>query len=470
MARARLAATSGRGYNAGAMSESHDPAAPGGGPDDLPAGLRKKAAGFPDAPGVYFMKDAKGVTLYVGKAKSLRGRVSSYFQPSAEHVEKNRAMVEKVRDIEFLLAPSEVDALLMEARLIKDIQPRYNVNLKDDKSFPLLAISQGEDFPRVEVTRERDEARFQYYGPFANAHDLRAALKILQSIFRFRTCTLNIAEGDERRRHFRPCLLWNIGMCTAPCAAKIGREAYAEDVRALKKLLGGKRAELLGELRDKMEAAASERRYEAAAGFRDQIRAVEGLQKKAKFGEIYTGDLTPLDPLATTTSLQEILELDRLPRTIEGTDISCLSGKEAVGSLVSFIDGQPFKSGYRRFRIRTVADTDDYGMMREVVRRRFTRLARDGQSFPEVLLLDGGVGHLNSVLEEFRVLGLEPPLTLALAKHDGDHLFRQGVEGRLEIDRRAPGFRLLQRVRDESHRFAQHYHHILRRKKVLEEE
>ncbi len=438
--------------------------------DDLLAVLRKKAAGFPDAPGVYFMKDEKGIVLYIGKAKSLRSRVSSYFQPAADLPAKNRAMVEKVRDVEVLEAPSEVDALLMEARLIKDVQPRYNVNLKDDKSFPLLAISRREDFPRVEVTRDRDDTRFHYYGPFTNAADLRSALKILQSIFKFRTCTIDIREGDDKRRHFRPCLLHSIAMCTAPCAARVTKETYAQDVQSLKKLLRGKRAELVKALRKKMEAAAADRRYEEAASFRDQIRAVESLNRRAKFGEIYSGDLTPLDPLATSANLQGLLGLSSLPRTIEGIDISNLSGKEAVGSLVCFVDGQAFKSGYRRFRIRTVTVTDDYAMMQEVVRRRFTRLAEEGQAFPDILLLDGGLGHLNAVMGEFQRLAIEPPLVLALAKHDGDHLFRAGVEGRLEIDRRAAGFRLLQRVRDESHRFAQHYHHVLRRKKVLGEE
>lgn len=433
------------------------------------AELRKKAAGFPDAPGVYFMKDANGVVLYVGKAKSLRSRVASYFQPSADLEAKNRAMVEKVHDIEFLAAPSEVDALLMEARLIKDVQPRYNVNLKDDKSFPLLAVSKGEDFPRVEVTRDRDDTRFRYYGPFTNAHDLRAALKILQSIFRFRTCTIDIREGDDARRFFRPCLLWSIQMCTAPCAAKVTKEAYAQDVRSLKKLLGGRRQALLRDLEQRMQEASEARRYEEAATLRDQRKAVESLQRRAKFGEIYAGDLTPLDPLASSGSLQAMFGLERLPRTVEGIDISHLGGKESVASLVSFVDGQPFKSGYRRFKIRTVEEVDDYASMREVVRRRFTRLAEEGQAFPDLLLLDGGLGHLNSVLVEFKRLGIAPPLTVALAKHDGDHLFRAGQESRMEVDRRAPGFRLLQRVRDEAHRFAQHYHHVLRRKKVLEE-
>lgn len=440
--------------------------------DELPdvlTELRKRTAAFPDAPGVYLMKDERGVVLYVGKAKSLRSRVGSYFQPSADLEPKNRAMVEKVRDIEILVTASEVDALLAEARLIKDVQPRYNVNMKDDKSFPLLAISKGEDFPRLEVTRDRDEARFQYYGPFTSSQDLRSALKILQSVFKFRTCTIGIREGDEALRRFRPCLLYSIDLCTAPCAGKITKAQYAQDIQSVKRLLRGQRQELAAELQEKMKQASAERRYEEAAVWRDQVRALENLQKRARHGDLYAGELTPLDPLQSGTSLRELLALDHLPRTVEGIDVSHLAGNEAVASLVSFVDGQPFKSGYRRFRIKTVQDIDDYASMREVVRRRFTRLAAEGLSFPDVLLLDGGLGHLHAVEAEFRALGLTPPLTLALAKHDGDHLFRMGSDRRLDIDRRAAGFRLLQRVRDESHRFAQHYHHVLRRKKVMDE-
>ncbi|MBI3270179.1 MAG: excinuclease ABC subunit UvrC [Planctomycetes bacterium] len=429
--------------------------------------LREKVAGFPDGPGVYLMKDDRGRVLYVGKAKSLRQRVGSYFQPSADHEPKVQALVEAVRDVEFLDAPSEVDALLAEARLIKDIQPKYNVQLKDDKSFPLLAISKNEDFPRVEVTRDVDPKNWQYFGPFANAGDLRAALKILQGVFKFRTCTIPIREGDDARRYFRPCILHSIRMCTAPCAALIGRESYAEDIESLKTILAGRRRELVRELEAKMKAAAEARRYERAAGFRDQLRAIDSLGRRGRFRDVFDGDVTPIDPREGTEGLRRMLGLAGTPRTVEGIDIAHLGGEDTVASLVSFVDGAPFKPGYRRYRIRSVEGIHDPASMREVVRRRFTRLVEEESVFPDVLLLDGGLGQMHAVEAEFGALGIRPPLLLALAKHEGDHLFRSGGNTPLEVDRRDPGFRLLQQVRDEAHRFAQHYHHLLRRKKLV---
>lgn len=431
------------------------------------AEIRAKVAAFPDLPGVYLMKDDKGRVLYVGKAKSLRHRVASYFQPGADHPPKVRALVETVRDVEFLEAPSEVDALLAEARLVKDIQPKYNIQLKDDKSFPLLAISKNEDFPRVEFTRDLDLKNWQYYGPFASATDLRAALKILQGVFRFRTCTIPIADGDEKRRYFRPCILYSIRMCTAPCAALISKEAYAEDLQSLRRILQGQRRELLDDLRARMQAASKAQAYERAAAFRDQIRAIESLGRRGRFRDVFEGEVTPIDPHDGSEGLRRLLGLAAAPRTVEGIDIAHLAGQETVASLVSFVDGMPFKAGYRRYRIQTVAGVHDLDSMREVVRRRFTRLVEEESVFPEVLLLDGGRGQLHAVEAEFAALGIAPPRLMALAKHEGDHLFVSAQDAPLAADKRDAGFRLLQQVRDEAHRFAQHYHHLLRRKKLL---
>ncbi len=425
--------------------------------------LKEKVASLPTSPGVYLMRDDKGRVLYIGKAKSLRDRVSSYFHAAADLAPKIRAMVAHVTDIEHLLAESEVDALLMEARLVKDIQPKYNTDLKDDKSRPLLAISKEEDFARVVVTREMDRAKFTYVGPFGSASDLRAAVRILQGVFKFRTCELDIREGDDKRRFYRPCILWNIKMCTAPCAAHIPKEKYAEDIASFRKFLQGGRRELLAELEAKMKAAAERLDYEAAASYRNQVTAIRRLAERGTLADIHEGEVVPVDPRQSLASLQEILGLMAPPRTIEGMDIAHLMGDEMVGSLVSFVDGMPFKGGYRRFKIKGVEGIDDYASMREVVRRRFTRLVEEEQVFPDVLLIDGGLGHRNAVLEEFSAQGIAPPFVAAIAKHEGDHLF-VGAEEPLTPDPHAPGFRLLQYVRDEAHRFAQHYHHLLRGK------
>ncbi|MBI2923345.1 MAG: GIY-YIG nuclease family protein [Planctomycetes bacterium] len=447
--------------------------------------LKDKLAALPDAPGVYLMKDARGRVLYVGKAKSLRSRVSSYFQPSADHEPRIAAMVVQVEDVETLEADSEVDALLMEARLVKDVQPRYNAMLKDDKSFTVLGISQ-EEYPMVFLTREMDvlarqraAARGETYvppgepdkasfiGPFTSSGQLRAALKVFQRIFRFRTCTLDIRETDDKRRFFRPCLLWNIGRCTAPCADKVAREAYAEDMRNFRRMLGGAKRELLRDLRAKMKAHSAAREYEVAADVRDQIHAIEGLRDHRDLDDALETDLIPLDPVKSVDDLRELLGLELRPRVIEGTDISHLQGTDAVGSLVSFVDGVPFKSGYRRYKIRTVEQIDDYASIREVVRRRFTRLKNEEAAFPDVLMIDGGQAHLNAALAELAANGIRPPFCVGLAKHEGDHLWIAGRAEPLRPDPHRPGFRLLQYVRDEAHRFAQNYHHILRRKRTI---
>lgn len=448
--------------------------------------IADKLAALPDAPGVYLMKDGKGVVMYVGKAKSLRSRVSSYFQLSADHDPRIAAMVAQVEDLETLQVDSEVDALLAESRLIKDIQPRYNAREKDDKSFTMLGISHGE-YPFVFLTREMDvlarqratangEAyvpagepdRATFIGPFTHSGQLRAALKVFQRIFRFRTCTFEIREDDDKRRFFRPCLLWNIGRCTAPCADKVPREVYAEDMKNFRRMMTGAKRDLLKELRARMKAHSDAREYELAAVVRDQVLAIENLREHRDLDDAMETDLIPLDPVKSVDDLRDLLGLEVRPRVIEGTDISHLQGTDSVGSLVSFVDGVPFKSGYRRFKIKTVDQIDDYASIREVVRRRFTRLKNEEAAFPDILLIDGGQGHLNAALAALAEAGVRPPLTVGLAKHEGDHLWIAGRSEAVRPDVHRPGFRLLQYVRDEAHRFAQNYHHILRRKRVRE--
>ncbi|HXX93082.1 MAG TPA: excinuclease ABC subunit UvrC, partial [Planctomycetota bacterium] len=397
--------------------------------------------------------------LYVGKAKSLRDRVSTYFTESYGD-SRIRAMVAQIRDIETLDAPSEVDALLMEARLIKDIQPKYNERLKDDKSFTMLAITKFDDFPKVWVMRETDDADAEMYGPFAHAGELRDAVRVLQKIFKFATCTLEMRADDPKRRHFRPCLLYAIRRCTAPCADRVSPERYAADLEMLRMFLRGQRAEVLSGLRAKMKEASGRLEFERAAELRDQVKMLESLSRRTELDYI-EGDITPMDPREGLDELQKILGLPEPPRAIEGVDIAHVQGGESVGSLVNFVDGIPFKSGYRRYRIRTVEGIDDYAMIREVVTRRFRRLDEEGRVFPDVLLIDGGVGQLNSARSALQELGVRPPVVLSLAKQE-ETLFRDGKP--IPLAKSSPALRLLMYVRDEAHRFAQHYHHLLRRK------
>src|SRR5579871_2605790 len=213
----------------------------------------EKVKQFPTTPGVYLMKDAQGIVLYVGKAKNLRNRAGHYFTKAAAEDARTSDLVPLIADIDYLSADSEVDALLMEARLIKDIQPRFNIELKDDKSFPYLQIRVREDFPRVEFTRSPRSRGVRLYGPFTSAKSLRAAIQVLQRIFQFRTCTLDIKEDDERWRWFRPCLLHSIRQCTAPCNFRVTREEYRRQIRSLRLVLEGKKARLLREMEAEMK-------------------------------------------------------------------------------------------------------------------------------------------------------------------------------------------------------------------------
>jgi excinuclease ABC subunit C len=450
--------------SAGAVSDDDDLAG-------LQAGLRRAAAKvreFPQTPGVYLMKDSAGRVIYVGKAKSLRARAGSYFLKAAADDRRTAELVREICDIDYIEAESEVDALLVEARLIKDVQPKYNQELKDDKTFPYLEIFTREDFPRVEFTRKPHERGTRLYGPFASAGGLRGAIQVLQKIFKFRTCGLDIDEGDEKWRWFRPCLLASINQCTAPCNLRISKEEYRRDIARLRMFLEGKKAKLLAEMREEMAAAAAALRFEQAARLRDEIRMVETLDQRGELDTHAQPEVFYVDPKKGLAGLKKVLQLDKQPRTIEGVDIAHLGGDETVASLVQFIDGLPFKPGYKRYKIRGVVGVDDFRSIHEVVGRRFQRLDAEGDTFPDILLIDGGKGQLNAGLAAFRELGLTPPTVVSLAKRE-EEVYRAGVDAPLRLSRHAYALRLLQYVRDEAHRFAQHYHHILRRKSTLGE-
>jgi excinuclease ABC subunit C len=427
-----------------------------------------KVREFPQAPGLYLMKDSAGRVIYVGKAKSLRSRAGSYFLKAAAEDRRTADLVREIADIDCLECESEVDALLAEARLIKDIQPKYNQDLKDDKTFPYLEISTREDFPRVEFTRTPQERGTKLYGPFASAGSLRGAMQVLQKIFKFRTCTLDIDENDEKWRWFRPCLLASIDQCTAPCNLRISKDEYRKDIHRLRMFLEGNKKKLLAEMHEEMRAASATLRFEQAARLRDEIHMLETLDERGELDTHVQPEVFYIDPKKGLTGLQKVLKLPEMPRTIEGVDIAHLQGGETVASLVQFIDGLPFKPHYRRFKIREVRGGDDFASIREVIARRFQRLHDDAQMFPDLLLIDGGKGQLSSALTAFRELDITPPKVISLAKRE-EEIFVMGESEPLRLSRHSFALRLLQYVRDEAHRFAQHYHHILRRKSMLGE-
>ena len=431
--------------------------------------LGEKVRQFPAAPGLYLMKDARGRVIYVGKAKNLRARAGSYFQRASEGDRRIADWIGEVVDIDFLAADSEVDALLMEARLIKDIQPKYNQSLKDDKSFPYLQITTGEDYPRVNFTREPLDRGVKLYGPFPRAKSLRGAIQVLQRIFKFRTCALDIEEGDPRWRWFRPCLLHSIDQCTAPCNLRVDRETYRTDIRRLRLFLDGKKDAVIAEMEDDMKEASKSLLFEKAARLRDEIKALKTLNLRGDLAKHAQPEVFYVDPRKGLKGLQKVLHMESAPRRIECVDIAHLGGTETVGSLVTFIDGLPFKPGYRRYKIKSVTGIDDFASIREVVSRRIQGLQERDEPFPDILLIDGGKGQLSAALEAFKVLGVRPPTLLSLAKRD-EEIFVPGRSEPIVLSRRSYSLRLLQYARDEAHRFAQHYHHLLRKKRTLGED
>lgn len=429
--------------------------------------LKRKIASFPTTPGVYLMKNSKGVVIYVGKAKSLRSRVSSYFHDAPGDTRaKMSVMLPRIADVEIVEADSEVDALLMEARLIKDIQPKYNENLRDSKLYPYLEIARRADFPGVYVTRRRDDPKSKFYGPFTDTRGLRRAVQLLQRVFRFRTCTLEIAADDPKRRFQRPCLLHYIARCTAPCADRVSKADYRCQVALFQRFLDGKRKRVLKALEDEMRACSEDLEYEKAARTRDQIKALHALAKRGRLDFFPEATQPPVvEPRQGLKEMKEILGLSQVPRTIEGVDIANLGAQDAVGSVVTFVDGKPFKSGYRRFRIKMVQGIDDYAMIAEVVARRFRRLAQEEMPFPDILLIDGGKGQLAAATDALKKLRIKPPRVVAIAKKE-ELLHHGRPPDVVRLKRNSPALRIFQYVRDEAHRFAVHYHHILRGKRI----
>jgi excinuclease ABC subunit C len=546
--------------------------------------ITEQIKGLPARPGVYLFKDAGGDIIYVGKAASLKHRVGSYFGTGQKLAPKIRRMVGKIADLEYFVTASEQEALILELNLIKRHHPRYNVRLKDDKTFPYLKIDLAEDWPRVHITRRLEEDGGRYFGPFASAKSIRQTLRLLKGIFPFRSCSKPITGSDAR-----PCLEYHIGNCLAPCIGAVSRQEYAEVIRQVVLFLEGKQERVVKKLKTQMERAAEKMDFEKAARLRDQIQAVEqviegqriaarvrGEQDVIAFegdrdqayvqvffirggkligresfllrgtsdeapGQIMAGfikqfyasaphippllllqhpaeDATVLQdwlsgkrgsrviiqsprrgskkelvgivaenarqgleqlkikqlasPRALSAALEEIqreLDLPRLPARIEGYDISDIQGAAAVGSLVVFEQGRPKPAHYRRFRIKTVSGVDDYAMLSEVLKRRFKHGDQASDSWavmPDLVLIDGGKGQLSAALAAMREVGADSIPAAGLAK-ENEEIFVPGRSKPIVLPRSSPGLQLLQRLRDEAHRFALGYHQRVRRKQTF---
>lgn len=425
--------------------------------------LMEQVAALGDGPGCYLYKDASGRVIYVGKAKNLRRRVASYFQRDG-HPARTTRLVQEIVELEILATDSEVEALLLESSLIKDLQPRFNVLLKDGKDYPLLAITR-EAFPRVFITRDRDLSGVDYVGPFISSTDLKRAYHFLMRVFRFRVCDMDIQEGDAARKYFKPCLNWHIKRCSAPCTLKITQEAYSADIAALRAFLVGRgKGPLLQSLKQRMVIASAELRYEDAGRLRDQMLALEKLKERGRLRDYAEPAAPVLDIHAGIVALQKHLNLTTPPNIIEGFDIAHLQGQHVVASLVRFVSGVPDKDGYRRFKIRGTdgnPGNNDFAAMREVVGRRYRRLKDEGKVLPHIVLIDGGLGQVAKAAEALAAENVSVQGLVGLAKREETLVF---PDGRMVVlSRRDPGLKLLQYVRDEAHRFCRRYYHLLQR-------
>lgn len=452
--------------------------------------IRSKLGTVPHKPGVYLMKDRFGTVIYVGKARDLRRRVSQYFQPSRRHGWdlKFNALVEAIHDFDTHVVRSDPEALLLEGKLIKEFRPRYNISFRDDKRFLLVKINLGDPIPRFTLTRLEQDDGARYFGPFASSGAVRRTLALVRHKFNLRGCRpLTPNESD-----YRHCLYAHLKVCTAPCIGNVTQDQYRLQVQAACDFLAGHCQEMANELDAQMRQAAAALEFEKAAQLRDLLSDLRRTTERTrKFVRVPYSLPVAIDPAKDLAELAERLGLQGPPERIEGFDISNISGTFAVASMVSFRQGRPDRSQYRRFRMKTVTGQDDFACMAETVRRRYSRVLRESQPagaagdggtadqppalapeepaprLPDLIVIDGGKGQLNAACAELARLGLDRVPIIGLAK-EFEEIYRPGESDPLRWSHDCGALKLLQRVRDESHRFANTYNARLRLKRISE--
>jgi len=410
-------------------------------------GIEESLKKIPSSPGVYFFYGKEKEILYIGKASNLKKRVASYFQKKYR-LPKTEALISRIMDLDYITTSSSAEALIYEARLIKEKKPKYNIELKDDKSYPYLKLMLKEDFPRLLIARGKKPDGALYYGPYTNALLLRKALSVIRGIFLLRTC---------RTLPKRPCLKAHIKKCSSPCDGTISKNDYRKIVEGLRLFLEGRRKALLKMLSARMHELSLKRDYEKAIEARDRMEALSAMWEGRKSPPPLNRDIS---------ELRKVLSLRTLPWHIEAFDISNIHGKEAVGSMVSFKSGKPQKDEYKRFRIKHVSGIDDYGMIREIIRRRYARVLEEKGALPDLMIIDGGRGHLSVALSELNKLGPLKIPVISIAKKE-ERVYVEGKKESLDLSRRNHALKLVMRIRDEAHRFAITYHKLLRGKDLL---
>ena len=424
--------------------------------------LEEKVKNLPNKPGCYLFKNDKGEIIYVGKAISLIKRVSSYFRKNInfESSPKTELLVKEISDDDIVLTDSEFNALIKEVELIKKHRPKYNKMYKDDKSYSYLHITDNEKYPRFLIIRLiKGEPRppGTFFGPFLNKSHLEIALDTVLKIFPACNCKNPI------KKQKRPCLRYQYKKCPGPCIEAISVEDYAEQVKNIKLFFQGQKEELVKRLHEQMETASKELNFEKAAEIRDKIRGLELTIKNIHF----TTDPEP-EIVESVKELQKVLKLQHPPLRIAGFDIGGSQTGTSAGSLVMFQNGIPKKEDYRMFKIRTEGP-NDYGMMQELIERRYTRVLKEEIEMPDLILIDGGLGQVNAAHKILNKLNLVDQPIIGIAKKE-ELIYRPHVSKPIKLPKDSKALWLLQRVRDEAHRFAINYHKKLRKKSTLKSE
>ena len=448
--------------------------------------LQRKVHEVPHKPGVYLMRDRFNRVIYVGKARDLRKRVSSYFLPSkiAQADLKTRAMLDAVWDFETHTVRSDAESLLLEGKLIKEYRPRYNVSFRDDKRFLLVKIDLSEEWPRFRLARFKKDDGARYFGPYAHSGALRQTLNFMRKKFG----VLTFGRGSPTERELKSAT-YQVPMRLS----EIGAEQYRERVVQACEFLEGHSREMIAVLEEEMRKAAEKMDFEKAAELRNMI---EDLRSTTKPMRRFTRGSLPsaIDPMADVQALADALQLPRVPRVMECFDISNISTTHVVASMVCFRNGLPDKDNYRRYRVRTVEGQDDFASMAEVVRRRYSRILLEAREtnpeaaefsqenpaeainhqpstafvrLPDLIIVDGGKGQLSAACRELQRLGLHDLPIIGLAK-EHEEIFRPGRALPLQLPMDSGALRLLQRIRDEAHRFANAYHQLLMKKRIGE--
>ena len=422
---------------------------------------KAKARRAPHTPGVYLMKDAAGLVVYVGKAKDLKKRLASYFVPRQRMTPKVAAMMDTVADMEWHEVRSETEALLLEGKLIKRWRPRWNILFRDDKQFPQVRVDLADDLPKFRIVRARTTDACRYFGPFPHQQAVRRTLNEMRKKF-----GILLADSTPTAQPDGTWKLYDDARSEIQKHANVvTTEEYAARVTEACAFLEGKVESWGEQVEADMRKAAADRDYEKAASLRDLLDALKRTTEKSR-RFLRENPLPRRDEAGALTSLAAALGLERPPATAECFDISHISGTLAVASMVRFVDGQADKSGYRRFKIKSFEGNDDFRSMQEVVGRRYTRLHEEQRAFPELVIIDGGLGQVGAALAAFKEHDLVPPPLIGLAKREETIVFPDGRE--LKLPRHDVGLALLMRIRDEAHRFANDFNAELRSRKLRE--